>query len=443
MGRNGIDVRRGDQTLAMEALEPRCLLAADLAHLATGLPEVHMQLASEIMGRVQMQAEQLGLGAPVLLAVDSLQHPLDVNRDGYVSAMDALQVINRLNQRGGGDTADDDAIRLGRYDVNRDTVLSPIDALRIINGLNSGKFGQGRWWEQADGTQAIVADTTAYLCENWTNPDIQDLINSFDRVLAAVDRHVEQVAEELDRALLAAGNDQAREELVPHVRQVGTEIRSGLERLQAIVQRQAEYLSDQFYRDVIPEGESSLSPEKVDRVLNQLVDPEGEHDGADDDDDYGPRWHADYLRQLIDRHIDYIRQGIDPGQIGELIVSHAEYLSDLLEIHDIDRPDLARLGVILDHLHEVLEWLETADWEQEYDQWSEWANMPPAIRERYRELISNHVGYARELVDRHREMLEGDYDLADLVRSHLDAVRDILAVHGLPTWWYRNGGRRV
>jgi len=65
----------------------------------------------------------------------ALQH-LDVSGDGAISPIDALQVINHLNQAGGGP-----APQGSRLDVNRDGSISPIDALQVINYLNAAPGG--------------------------------------------------------------------------------------------------------------------------------------------------------------------------------------------------------------------------------------------------------------------------------------------------------------
>ncbi|MDA1180382.1 MAG: Ig-like domain-containing protein, partial [Planctomycetota bacterium] len=78
-----------------------------------------------------------------LLAADmnpwhNVTTPVDVNRDGYVSAIDALLVINEINRNGAvslsssGDTGPTSTF----YDVNNDYYISAIDALLVINQLN-------------------------------------------------------------------------------------------------------------------------------------------------------------------------------------------------------------------------------------------------------------------------------------------------------------------
>lgn len=72
-----------------------------------------------------------------LLAGDILHNevmPEDVTSDGFISAIDALTVINEINRGDTNPNAQDG--RRGMIDVNNDGRLSPIDALMVINRLN-------------------------------------------------------------------------------------------------------------------------------------------------------------------------------------------------------------------------------------------------------------------------------------------------------------------
>ena len=67
--------------------------------------------------------------------------PLDVNGDASVSPIDAMIVINQLNDQPSGLIELDSEGSLpplfnGFIDVNNDLALSPVDALTVINGLN-------------------------------------------------------------------------------------------------------------------------------------------------------------------------------------------------------------------------------------------------------------------------------------------------------------------
>ena len=67
--------------------------------------------------------------APTPLAAPSPVGRYDVNRDGALSPLDALTVINVLNGRA--------VAEVTTYDVNQDGVVSPLDALLVINRLNN------------------------------------------------------------------------------------------------------------------------------------------------------------------------------------------------------------------------------------------------------------------------------------------------------------------
>ena len=59
----------------------------------------------------------------------------DVNGDGEVTPVDAVQVINALYSQNKGGVVED----LASVDVNKDGALSPRDALVVINQLNSDR----------------------------------------------------------------------------------------------------------------------------------------------------------------------------------------------------------------------------------------------------------------------------------------------------------------
>jgi hypothetical protein len=68
---------------------------------------------------------------------------LDVSGDGFVSPIDALQVINYLNAFGTTILTVPPTMTMPPYlDVNGDGVISPLDALQVINFLNAGS-GEG------------------------------------------------------------------------------------------------------------------------------------------------------------------------------------------------------------------------------------------------------------------------------------------------------------
>jgi hypothetical protein len=69
---------------------------------------------------------------PVALSLPAGLQAMDVNRDGHVSPLDALLVINQMNL-GAGEAA---ASASAHLDVSGDQVVSPLDALLVINYLN-------------------------------------------------------------------------------------------------------------------------------------------------------------------------------------------------------------------------------------------------------------------------------------------------------------------
>ncbi|MEC7565461.1 MAG: M36 family metallopeptidase, partial [Planctomycetota bacterium] len=62
---------------------------------------------------------------------------LDINQDGAVTALDALNIINNLNTNGSRSLAEGESLSYDqRLDVNRDEYITSMDALSIINYLN-------------------------------------------------------------------------------------------------------------------------------------------------------------------------------------------------------------------------------------------------------------------------------------------------------------------
>lgn len=88
-------LRKKNRPLRLESLESRSLMAADVFH--------------------------------------NFVLPNDVDDDGSITPLDALVVINRINQG-----TDDSLGQSGRFhDVNDDRSVSPLDALQVINHLNT------------------------------------------------------------------------------------------------------------------------------------------------------------------------------------------------------------------------------------------------------------------------------------------------------------------
>ncbi len=86
--------------------------------------------------------------------------PLDVNHDGVVSPLDALAIINDLNQFGTHPLAATANNPESPYDVNGDGIISPLDALAIINDLNAVALAAAQG-SSAQGSSAAVAAVAA------------------------------------------------------------------------------------------------------------------------------------------------------------------------------------------------------------------------------------------------------------------------------------------
>ncbi|MCC7339273.1 MAG: hypothetical protein IT422_29625, partial [Pirellulaceae bacterium] len=81
------------------------------------------------------------------VSADSAWHnaslPLDVNADQLVTPIDALIIINALNQLGSGALSQINLTQHFYYDTNADDLLSPMDVLLIINWLNKQSPAEG------------------------------------------------------------------------------------------------------------------------------------------------------------------------------------------------------------------------------------------------------------------------------------------------------------
>ena len=108
---------------------------------------------------------------------------LDTNRDGAITPIDALGIINQLNTFGTGAVAEGESFGLDQtMDVNRDSFVSPLDALAIINYLNDNvaDTGEGEGMvvvEQSTIDTAVVANDIAA-----TEAVTADVVDEFLRV---------------------------------------------------------------------------------------------------------------------------------------------------------------------------------------------------------------------------------------------------------------------
>jgi len=96
--------------------------------------------------------------------------PMDVNRDGKISPIDALLVINRLNQSTQRSLPTQNASAAFFYDTNRDGSVTPIDALLVINQLNN-RSGSGEGEQVAHAADYAFADVGDTLGDLFTSVD--------------------------------------------------------------------------------------------------------------------------------------------------------------------------------------------------------------------------------------------------------------------------------
>ncbi|MCH2131651.1 MAG: dockerin type I domain-containing protein, partial [Pirellulaceae bacterium] len=117
------------------------------------------------------------LGEPGGNSHTNFDNPLDVNADGYVTPLDAVMVINHLNNQG--------SERLTGYthvapfvDVNTDGFVAPIDPLLVVNHLNANSSanqgapssGEGEWAERI--ADVIFVEQTELKLANQSSNDL-------------------------------------------------------------------------------------------------------------------------------------------------------------------------------------------------------------------------------------------------------------------------------
>lgn len=103
---------------------------------------------------------------------------LDVNRDGFVSPIDALQVVNYLNDPRNPTTLSLPAPGTPPFiDVNGDGTVSPIDALLVINHLNEVAGGSG---EGESGFAAFGSGQSSVLASDWA-PGLESMVDQVKR----------------------------------------------------------------------------------------------------------------------------------------------------------------------------------------------------------------------------------------------------------------------
>jgi hypothetical protein len=101
---------------------------------------VHVQGEPDVIASVELTF-QTGQAVPANLTFHNTAWNLDVTGDGRVTPLDALVVINQLNQRGSQLLV---GVNHGaqKVDTSGDGRISPIDAMLVINYLNRVREGE-------------------------------------------------------------------------------------------------------------------------------------------------------------------------------------------------------------------------------------------------------------------------------------------------------------
>jgi hypothetical protein len=87
-------------------------------------------------------------------------NPMDVTRDGWVTALDALVLINKLNRTGSEYLLGSaDSVQY-LYDVSGDGYISPLDVLRTINWLNGNRGGEGESSAEMDTIEPVYGSSS-------------------------------------------------------------------------------------------------------------------------------------------------------------------------------------------------------------------------------------------------------------------------------------------
>ena len=148
---DGSDALLGTVPAGRDHIDALTVLMHEMGHVL-GQDDLSDESTSDLMSRT------LPLGVRRLPT--SIYDPLDANRDGKVSALDALVIINGLaREQATGETltAGLDQVMRG-YDVNQDGRVSALDALHVINDLGRTVLGTTAEAEQYATSVALMPD---------------------------------------------------------------------------------------------------------------------------------------------------------------------------------------------------------------------------------------------------------------------------------------------
>ena len=110
---------------------------------ALGYADLDSSQFPQALMALQLMPEQARrvVTGPLVTGTNPIE-PKDVDGDGNVTPSDVLQLISRINSRGGPLTPVESGSSPTYYDVSGDNILSPTDALRVVNYLNTPRVAQ-------------------------------------------------------------------------------------------------------------------------------------------------------------------------------------------------------------------------------------------------------------------------------------------------------------
>lgn len=121
------------------------------------------------------------------VSLQNSQTVSDVNRDGFVSSLDALLVINFLNEFGSRSTISDEAQRFGfDLDVGGDTQVTELDALIVINELNRRSAAAEPLGRDVNESGASINETFDVAISQLTRPNAAATSFGDDEIESAI-----------------------------------------------------------------------------------------------------------------------------------------------------------------------------------------------------------------------------------------------------------------
>lgn len=106
--------------------------------------------------------------------------PLDINDDGVIAPGDVLTLVNRLNDEGPGELPAPTGSVLAYYDPSGDNFLTALDALRVIQQLNRFNVASGEPAGEPEAADAAAPEATDALFAYAVMEDDEDEVPAFE-----------------------------------------------------------------------------------------------------------------------------------------------------------------------------------------------------------------------------------------------------------------------